>query len=202
MEPRSTTSGRPLRAVDLACRDPLVDRLRAHVEQPGDLADGQAGREQAGGPLIVDPGLVGNGHLPGTLLGTSAVVNRRLKCGCNVPTITPVDTMSARIQVRLDELMPGAKPGRKATWLAAQVGSDARTVDRWLDGTTKPRIDQAIPIARALGVPVFWLLNDDPIASDAPAGGAPSRQPADPKPKPPNGTKERRQGTPGRRRED
>lgn len=87
----------------------------------------------------------------------------------------PVDTSPGqRISQRLVEL------GRKPVWLAAQVNTDQRTVERWMSDSSHPRFDFIVPIADALEVSARWLLSgegDPGDAGEAPLGGGPSRRP-------------------------
>lgn len=96
-------------------------------------------------------------------------------CGQRRTTIAPVDTPGQRISLRLEQL------GRKPVWLAAEVDTDQRTVERWISDSSNPRFDYIVPIADALQVSARWLLSgegnpDD--ADEAPAGGGPDRRAA------------------------
>lgn len=84
-----------------------------------------------------------------------------------------MDTPGQRISLRLEQL------GRKPVWLAAEVDTDQRTVERWISDSSNPRFDYIVPIADALEVSARWLLSGEGSPDDAdaaPVGGGPDRR--------------------------
>lgn len=106
-----------------------------------------------------------------------------------------VESIGQRIEHALGRL------GKKDVWLAAQLDVNQGTVRRWIRNDRAPRIDQAVPMADALGVSVRWLLTgegDETPTGDVAPGGAPER--IESRDGPNTWPRERRRGVPDRRK--
>lgn len=71
------------------------------------------------------------------------------------PRMMPVRGAFGR---KVDHLLVDAGIGRRD--LAETAGIPNATLHGWISGQVKPSADGALAIARALGVPLEWLLDD------------------------------------------
>jgi transcriptional regulator with XRE-family HTH domain len=56
--------------------------------------------------------------------------------------------------------------GLTAEQMAATVGVSAKTLTRWENDETAPRVDDLVRISAACQVPTFWLVEADPRGAE------------------------------------
>lgn len=76
------------------------------------------------------------------------------------PTMATDDAARRR---QLGRVMRAGLTARDMTLadLSLALGRPSRTVRRWLDGENAPALWDVLPLSRALGLPVEWLLDPD-----------------------------------------